>query len=56
MVIGCGGGISVLISDALDSAGLSMARLESGTLSALEQFGACCQGIGRYRQSDRDAG
>ena len=46
MVIGCGGGISVLISDALDSAGLSMARLESGTLSALEQLEPAARVLG----------
>jgi acyl-CoA synthetase (NDP forming) len=38
MVIGCGGGVSVLISDALVVAGLSVARLGPGTLSALKQL------------------
>jgi acyl-CoA synthetase (NDP forming) len=46
MVIGCGGGISVLISDALVAANLSVAKLGAGTLSALKQLEPAAKVLG----------
>ena len=46
MVIGCGGGISVLISDALVAANLSVAKLGPDTLSALKQLEPAAKVLG----------